>query len=424
MKDKLIVGYDLGDRYSQISYWTNEGTEPETLSMVAGGESYNIPTLLCKRQGVSQWFFGKDARKRAGQDDSFLIRDLVSLARAGEPVKVEEEEFDPTALLTLFVKRSMALLTATCGTDRMEGLMITCEKLDGRMVEILNEVVSRLDLKAGHIYFQGHVESFYYYTIHQPKELWSRQVMVFDRRGDEVCVYRLECNRRTTPVVAFVDEETYPLPDPGKTVEELTPDESGRMDEQFLEILKTSCEGRLISSAYLIGEGFDEEWMKESLRYLCRGRRVFQGNNLYSKGACFAMREKLSASDVGRTHVFLGNEKLKANVGMRLLRQGEESYYALLDAGQSWFDVHAELDFMLVEENTFSLIVTPLNGRNVKHATVTLDGLSIRKGAASRLHMEMHMSSETCIEMEIEDRGFGEIFPASYQKWTESFEVE
>lgn len=421
MKDRIMAGYDLGEKNSQISYWIYGEEEPKTLSLVAGGESFDIPTVLCKREGVNQWFFGRDACKRGEQEGSFLVENLVSLAKAGEPVRVDEEEFDPTALLTLFVKRSLALLSAACGTDRLDGLMITCEKLDGRMVEVLNEVVDRLSLKTDQVYFQGHVESFYYYTIHQPEELWMRQVLALDCRGEGMQLYRMECNRRTTPVVAFVDEETYPF-----SLSEKDPKQeewSQALDEEFLALLRRACEGRLISSVYLLGEAFDEDRLVESLRYLCRGRRVFQGNNLYSKGACYAMREKLAATEVGKNHVFLGNDKLKANIGMRLLRQGEDTYYPLLDAGQSWYDVHAELDFLLAEGNTFSLVITPLNGRNIKHAEVTLEGLPVRKTAASRLRMEAYMTSETSIILEVEDLGFGELFPASHQKWKESFEV-
>ena len=240
-------------------------------------------------------------------------------------------------------------------------------------------------------------------------------MLVCDYNVDTIKVYRMECNRRTTPVVAFVDEAEYPfLPRTGLPQD---------MDEKFCSILKEVCEGRMISSVYLIGEGFDEEWMRESLRYLCRGRRVFQGNNLYSKGACYGMQEKLSASEVGRTHVFLGNEKLKANIGMKVMRQGENSYCALLDAGVNWFDAHSSLEFLLPSGNSFSLVITPLNGRDIKYAQVTLEGLPVRKNAASRLRLDIKMTSENTIFLEIEDLGFGEFFPSSHQTWKESFEV-
>ena len=425
MKEKIIVGYDLGNRYSQISYCTYEGGEPETLSVIAGEESYNIPTVLCKRNGANQWFFGKEAYKYAEAGEGSLVTDLVELALNGEKVIVEEEEFEPAALLTLFVKRSLNRLSLIAETDRIGALMMTCENMDGRMVELMDSIVAGLSLKTKNICYQSHVESIYYYTIHQPEELWQKQVVVFDYITDSVKAYNVEFNRRTTPVVAFAKEMEYPFLSCGETTPEEPFDEElgRRLDEKFLVLLKQVCEGKLISSAYLLGSGFREEWMKDSLPYLCRGRRVFQGNNLYSKGACYAMREKLSPSETGSAHVFLGDDKLKANIGMRLSRQGEDSYYALLDAGTSWFEAQGSVEFLLQEDNVFSLIITPLNGRDIKFAQVTLEGLPIREGATSRLYMEIRMTSERCIALTVEDLGFGEIYPASHLRWTESFEI-
>lgn len=425
MKDKIIIGYDLGNVFSQISYCTYDSDVPETLSVIAGGENYNIPTVLCKRQGVNQWFYGKEAIRHADMEDGFLVKDLVERARANEPVLVEDEEFDPVALLTLYVKRSLTLLSSLDNDTYIDAIMVTCEKLDNTMIDILNRVVAGLSLKTKNICFQGHVESFYYYTLYQPEDLWMRQVLVCDYVTDHIKVYRLECNRRTTPVVAFVDEEEYPFIPYKEPASDTGMDESAaeQMDSSFLSVLHEVCEGRMISSAYLIGEGFKDDWMKESLRYLCRGKRVFQGNNMYSKGACLGMKEKLCSTDKGRSHVFLGNEKLKANIGMKVLRQGEDSYYALLDAGISWFEAQCGVDFLLDNGNVFSLIITPLNGKDVKAAQVTLDGLPVRVGGASRLHLDIKMVSENTINLQIEDLGFGEIFPSSHQKWTESFEV-
>lgn len=425
MKDKIIIGYDLGNTYSQISYCTYDSDVPETLSLVTGGENYNIPTLLYKRQGVNQWFYGKEALKHAAMNDGYLVQDLLVKARNGEKVIIENEEFDPVALLTLFVKRSLALISTISQSVYIDALMVTCEVLDNTMIDILNRVLSGLGLKTKNVCFQGYVESFYFYTLYQPEDLWLRQVLVCNYVSDYIKVYRLECNRRTTPVVAFVDEEEFSFIQNS----ELPQDESLRktiaeqMDNRFLSILHDVCEGRMISSAYLIGEGFQDDWMKESLRYLCRGKRVFQGNNMYSKGACLGMKEKLSSSEKGKAHVFLGNEKLKANIGMKVLRQGEDSYYALMDAGVSWFEAHCSLEFILDEGNCFSIIITPLNGRDIKMAQVTLDGLPMRTGGASRLHLEMKMTSENTIQLIVEDLGFGELLPSSHQKWTESFEV-
>lgn len=55
-------------------------------------------------------------------------------------------------------------------------------------------------------------------------------------------------------------------------------------DEAFARLLTNCFANRSVSSVYLVGDGFDGEWMKQSLAVLCRGRRAFLGQNLFPKG--------------------------------------------------------------------------------------------------------------------------------------------
>ena len=57
---------------------------------------------------------------------------------------------------------------------------------------------------------------------------------------------------------------------------------------RLFQIIGDCFQGRIVSSAYLTGDGFDGGWMKRSVSLLCQGRRAFMGKNLYSKGACYA----------------------------------------------------------------------------------------------------------------------------------------
>ena len=68
--DKVIVGYDLGKDYAQIScYVTGREEEITTLSSVAGSQVYTIPLVLSKRQGVNQWFYGSEALRHAEEEE-------------------------------------------------------------------------------------------------------------------------------------------------------------------------------------------------------------------------------------------------------------------------------------------------------------------------------------------------------------------
>ena len=280
-KGRIVIGYDLGDTHAQISYYflhrdaqraddmsggedsrkdalqkeaskkdsSRRGTpdgDVETLAVVAGTEQYNIPAVLCRKKEVKQWLFGREAVKFAEEGECFLIKNLVSLARAGEWVEAGEERFDPVALLTLFIKRSLSLLTLIASPDYLEGVMFTIDRLDGRMVEILSQVGANLQLKTDQVYFQSYVESYYYYMLHQPKELWMQEVLLCDYDNRRLKIYGFGVNNRTTPKVALIDINEYEGMERGEPAAERTEMEEmekSRLDRTFLEIVQNRCSG-------------------------------------------------------------------------------------------------------------------------------------------------------------------------------------
>ncbi len=423
--EKLVIGYELGDKMSQISYCYLNSNEPETLSVTAGTEQFNIPTVLCKRLEVGQWFYGKEALRYAGEEEGTLLTDLVELAKKGGNVEVEDNEYDAVALLTLFVKRSLTLLSLVAGMESVTAIMFTCDNLDHRMIEVLTQVAAGLGLKNRKVFFQSGRESFYYYMLNQPQELWNHEVLLCDYREKYLKIHRLECNKKTTPMVVYIETGEYPsfLFESFPQEEDARKQAMEEKDRRFLEILSECCKERVISSVYLIGDGFREEWMQDSLRFLCKSRRVFRGNNLYSKGACFGMKDRLEQNDTAGSYVFLGEDKLKANIGMKVLRRGIDSYFALLDAGQNWFDCKKECSFILESDNYFEMRVTPLNGRDAKVVEIFLDGLPERPERTTCIHMDIFLKDEDTVVLLLEDKGFGEIFPASGKKWREEFKI-
>ena len=421
---KVAIGYDLGKTASQISFCALNAKEVETVSSVAGTEQYNIPTVLCKRSGVNQWFYGKEALKYAKEENGVLVEDLLTLAERGEEVIVEGESYDPTALLTLYVKRSLSLLNMRVSLDQIQSFMFTVEDLTPRMVDVLSKVAAGLSLKATYILFQSHVESFYYYMLHQSEDLWKYNVMIFDYTSKlkSIC---LECNRKTSPQVVFINSNGYPnmtrmsWNSDGPEKEQ----QKTYLDKEFLRIAQAEMEGSMFSTVYLLGDGFKEDWASESLRYLCRNRRVFQGNNLYSRGACYGALERICPSEEGKSYVYLGADKLKSNVGMKVLRRGEDSYFAILDAGTNWYEVAADFEVILEEGNAVDFIITPLTGENVMYKRITLDGLPERPKNTSRLRFHIEMTAVNQVTATIEDMGFGEIFPSSGKGWTQTITV-
>lgn len=424
-KGSVFVGCDLGERYAQISYCFFEKSEVETFSPVAGTKQYNIPAVLCKRKGTKQWLYGREAAESVGREEFIPVEGLLALAREGKELALDGETFDPTALLTLFVRRSLGLFGIIAPVEEIDAFMVTVARMDDRMVEVLLQVAANLNLKTDRIFFQSHTESLYAYMLHQPSELWAYHALICEHDGSRLKTYRMACNKRTTPIVALIEEQLFEtLPLPGADEAEAVKADAYRLaDERFLEILQDLCEGRIVSSAYLLGDGFREAWHKDSLRFLCKNRRVFQGNNLFSQGAVYSLLEKWSPSDAGKEHIFLGEDKLKANIGMHVLRRGKESYYALLDAGESWYNLHKTCEILLGEEKTLSFVITPLTGKNPQTREITLSGAKQTGAPFTRYALDVSMISADTVQVMATELGLGEFFPADGRKWEESFQI-
>lgn len=425
---RYMVGYDLGEEYSQISYCT-ASQDPETLPVVTGTEQFNIPTVLCKRKDANQWFYGKEAIAYAESGNGILVDHLISRARCGKQVELDGQLYDATALLTLFVTRSFGIFFYLGTLQSIDTLVITAVQMDVRMIELLNRVTDGLALHTKEIYFQSYAESFYEYTLRQPADLWQGQSILFDYREDKLTAYHIDFNRRTTPIVAMVASSDYT----DVPCKEYSPEQDisnkTALDEKFAQIVQNEVGENQVTSCYLIGEGFTGDWLDVSLHYLCQGgRRVFQGNNLYSKGAAFGAKERQIPTNLSAQYIFLDSAKLKTNVGMQILRQGEESYLALLDAGRNWYDAHTEYEVYLDSSNSFSLVVTPLSPINhgeegsrkkLPHEEkIVLDGLPDRPDGTTRLKLSLVMTDVNHLKLSVEDLGFGQIFPASHQIWT------
>ncbi len=410
----VIVGYDLSNEYSQISYYTSGDELAKTISLREGEEQYCVPLCLFKRSEVNQWYVGADALAYNEVEKGELIWQLWDRALIGDPVTVAGEQFDPLALLTLYLRRSLGSLTNLVNKNDVTGIMFTVPELTPRAIDVLETVTSSLDFKSAKISFMGREESIYYYMINQPDELWKHDVVIYDYNDKRLLNFNFRLNKITKPVVCFVERQERTLSATG----------NDEKDARFLDIVHETVDGHIVSCAYLIGDGFQGDWCNESLKELCRNRRSFRGNNLYSRGACYAMQDKLAGTkNEDKKIVFLGKEKLKANIGMDVIRKGAKSYFALLDGGDNWYDSGKSVDVILDKGNSFELTITPLDGRNVRHIEIVLDGLKEHEPKTVRLRVEAIMESEDILRLNVLDLGFGDFFAGSNQLFTRTISL-
>lgn len=426
LNERIVIGYDLGDYFSQMSYCYLSEEEPETFSMITGGEAYDIPTVLAKRKDVSQWEYGVDALD-FGKAEGTVVKNLVSKALEGTNIAIEAHEFAPEDLLALFIKRSLGLLSITTKKSNVESIVFTVDVLNKKMIAVLNHCVETLGLIEGTtVHYQTREESFFSYVIKQSTDLWKNQVMMLDGVKGYLRIMRLEMNRKTTPIVSFIETKEFPEISFSNIPKQIASRDvfyAGADLAMQAEVDEVSL-GENITTAYLIGEKFMTGWPKETLKSLCNGKRVFQGTNLFSKGACYYGLERFAQTDLGKEHVYLGNDKLKTNIGMRVLRNGRDSYFAVLNAGVNWFEAKKSYDIILEEGKELFFILTPLTGKDKKEAKFLLDGYPYQGRKITRMRIALEMTNESTLRIQVKDLGFGEIVASTGLEWTEEIRVE
>ncbi len=421
---KYILGYDLNDSMSQISYFELNTSVPETVASDAEEERLGIPTVLSKRKGVAQWEFGNAAIRASEQGTATLVSQLMSFAAAGAKIEIEGEAYDATDLLILFVRRSLNLLSMILSPSDVEYMIFTVASLEGKLVDIVEKIANGMPVPREKIIIQTYEESIYYYLLHQPADLWERDVSVFDYSGPHLKAYELWMNRATEPVVAFVDRTDFKDIKMPKFMmkEEESMEKADRLDEIVLQLAHDYFANRNVGTVFLLGEGFEGSWCNKTLKFMCLGKRVFQGRNMYSKGACYCGKDKAQPCDLNRDYVFLGPDKLKFNLGLKMYVAGEEEYIAVADAGENWYDSGVTYDFVLGNAKSIPLLMTPLDGKGAENIEVELTGLPDRPPKASRLRLTVSFESERRMKIEVEDLGFGEFFPTTGRKWEKIIE--
>ena len=418
-KDRYVVGFDLNNRFAQISYCRIDQNEPDTLSTVAGEEEFNIPAVILKKKATSQWIIGKAAEEAFQAKEGYIVSDLLSKSLRGENVRMGNEEYKAEDLLLLFIKRALAMLPLMTTPDKIASVVITVRKADSDMVKVLQKLPELLKLEEEKVHFLSYEESFFFYMLYQKGELQNHQIMLCDSSEGFLNVYRMEKNRYVNPPIAGVEQYSYEDFKFGPESES-----AADMDERFLHIADHLCENRVFSTVYLIGAGFYEDWCDESLKFLCKNRRVFKGNNLFSKGAALAAKEYASPSGYEKNIRFFGRDRVQANVGV-ILKEGEETKeVSFITAGEHWYEVGKTAEFLLHETDTVPVWIEQISKRNRIGADLKLQGLSVKSGRMTRISLTIKMNSEKSVLFVAKDLGFGELYPSTGLEWTEEFELE
>ena len=398
----VYFGIDISKKYTLVSYYQLNMEAPETISTVMGGAVYQIPTFLAKKRGIGQWFYGNEARSQVSMNQAVAVDDLFESAVKNEKVYIETEEYLARDLLLIFFRKLLTMPGYLYTNSPLAKLVICVEHLNMDIVEMFTMIANRLELTSSQILVIDRRESFYYYVLNQDPNIFLHEVMLYDYSDNNLTHCLLTQNLNSTPkLIELVEGNDGLLMD--------------NKDVEFDKIIEKTQEGKIISAVYLIGDGFDGDWMKLSLSRLLSKRRVFSGKNLYSKGACYA--GVIRDGKMNWPYLYLGDHELKLNLSLKVVCKNEMKFYSLIEAGESWYETSGECEIILDGTPEIEFWIQKLDSRQAMVEVLELHDMPPRENRTTRLRIQALPISDKEIKLTIKDLGFGEIVPASNRIW-------
>ena len=403
------LGIDISARSTVLSIYKSNMDEPATVSTILGEENYSIPTVLAKRYGMGQWFFGDEAISKSRIKEAMLVDDLYTLALKNEEVYVDGESFQARELMVIYFNKLFAIPGPMAAMGDIEKLVVCVDQVNLEVMELMNYIISRLSIDSNRLMLIDRNECFYFYALSQRPELFLYSVALFDYSGSNMISCVLNRNQSTRPQMITLDVVNH-----GEITD--------NRDEKFDEIIADTFGSTLLSSVYLVGDGFDGEWMKVRLARLCKGRKVFMGKNLYSKGACYAGYTKDGKRDW--PFIYIGDNDLKLNLSIKILENNVMKFFTLIDAGQSWYDAKGECEVILDGEPELEFYIQRPESREAHTEVLELTDMPKRENRTTRLRIEASPISDVAVSIVITDLGFGEISPSSGKSWEHTISIK
>lgn len=431
-EEQLYLGLDLSPEYTQLSFYNMDTREPESVYQNEARDTYLLPNILfysnLKRRSEEKaeqpsiydypgWCAGAKASACRFEEEGVLVDRIYQKVLMNEGCIVEGRTYKAKELLVRMLVLHIRQFMEERGKCQIKKLVVTVADTDILIIKAIRELATVLRLKEDQFDIVSHLDSGLFYIFNQPEPLRNNSVSLFDFCSDGLDYYRIDITRNKTPEVVKVIHTDYKndfnFAKFGKNKDD--------MDEAFDNIVKKLMSETYISSVFLTGIGFAENWMKHSAATLCQGRRVFVGQNIYTKGACYRAIGGVCKEPLKR--YFIDTDyTVKSDIGISLLDE-KDTFCPIVTGGEEWFNTKGRLSIFLNDINTLKLVYRDILSDKTKVEAIEIHGLPLRPPKTTKISLEVEFADAKRGAVIIRDAGFGDMYPTTNKIYRKEFDL-
>lgn len=333
---------------------------------------------------------GKKFAQISVKTDLMKEPESITLVVGTEEYRIPiEADFHKQAEIQEVFRRLWKMILPYGDKEPLEYLVFCLEECGEEIRKMLLEIAKGYEISPERVKFIDKNESFCTYVVNQGAELLARNALLIENVEGEKYQYILHKQPKVNYAVMRVHN----------------------VSEKSLEQVFKSYG---ISSVFLVGDDFEEDWMKQNMKLLKNGKRVFAGKNLFVKGACY---KGMELKEEKETYLYLDEQKVGCDIFLKTVQEEKEEYFSVVKGGKNWYESAVSMELLLLEEPVLEFLLEPIGGGTKKEVEIPLKDLPKRPKKTTRIRMKLEFTDSCHGKLSIRDLGFGELFPASDMKY-------
>lgn len=412
--EKLVVGMDIQTEYVEACFFDADTEDAVEVVEASSGEMKRVSNDLFFSVEENCWYCGVKAQEMYMVKPGQMFSDIYDKLGSDSIIVAGGREYNYMDLFCVLVRLQLEQLFGE-ETGKLSKLVISSPMAD----TVLNKAVGRLarflKLDKEQVELISPALGRLFYIFSQDSSVWSYGAGIF-HYDEKLILERIQVLRYQNPMKITISKESFDAMPPIDA-------SNTEKDNAFREVVREAFFGRskAVSGVYLVGKGFQNNWLDNSLDYLCRGRRVFMGQNMCAKGACYAAASGSAAiSPKGNVYVNAAG-MIQYDIGIKVIYQGREQIAPIALGGREWFATTGSATIFLDDTNRLEIDMYHRGTNELVKEVIEIKGLPNRPPKTTKLKITVRYLDERRGEICIRDKGFGTMYPTTGKMYIKEF---
>ncbi|MDO4938640.1 MAG: DUF5716 family protein [Lachnospiraceae bacterium] len=397
--DKKILGIDFSDNGILLSFYSDE-------------RKWYYPAAVSRDEISHSWLIGRAAYESALNGTGIITDKLLTFLDKHKTTTLHGVSYTATELVGNFFK---AIINDVCSdTDIPDEIVICVPDITMGIINSLTECINYLGIKGTNVHIISRSEAFIYYSMSQSQDFHNNNVALFSLEDNALTYYEMKTQRKPKTTLVYAEKV---LMDESFNIEISNTDAGAKLADHILvSCVERLFKNKVFSAVILTGKGFQTiDWAPEFTKLICKRRKVFLDDEIFSRGAGFRGADIVSERPVFQ-FVPICDGRVDCSIFLTINKKDRTMAYPIINIGDPWYSIDRQVKIIPTERKEIELSVVPLDERMRRTVHVPVPFLIQRPARTTALGLGLHFSNAHVMTIDIEDLGFGDFYPSSHQK--------